>query len=235
MAGSIDGLERLPQTSVGPRATLVDMINGIKYAANNGARVLNASLGGQFRAPGSLVAAMQSFEDRGGLFIAAAGNDALNTDVYEYSPSCVDLESVISVAALAYNNSSGQYELCDSRHGWRGGSNFGATTVDIGAPGHSIMSTTPSNAYGWKSGTSMAAPHVAGAVGLFLSMYPEVTVSELRQALLDSGDATGELAGKTVTGSRLNVFRMINEHIPPPAAPENFAGSAGVSRNISLS
>ena len=222
-------------TSAGPRASFVDMVNAIKYAANNGAQVLNASLGAYYNTPGALVAAIQSLEDNGGMFIAASGNDGVNTDIYNHNPSNVDLESVISVAALAYNSNSGQHELCDGRHGWSGGSNYGANSVDIGAPGHNILSTMPSGAYAYMSGTSMASPHVAGATALFLSMYPDVTVPELRQALLDSADATGELAGKTVTGSRLNVFRMINDHIPPPATPEDFTGTAGPSRNVALS
>ena len=222
-------------TSSGPRASFVDMVNAIKYAANNGAQVLNASLGAYYNPPGALVAAIQSLQDNGGMFIAASGNDGVDTDIYNHNPSNVDLENVISVAALAYNSDTGQHELCDGRHGWGGGSNYGATSVDIGAAGHNILSTMPSGAYAYMSGTSMASPHVAGATALFLSMYPDVTVSELRQALLNSADATGELAGKSVTGSRLNVFRMINDHIPPPSTPEDFVGTAGPSRNIELS
>lgn len=232
---SIMALNAFHNTANGPSSSLVDLVNAIKYAANNGARVVNASLGGYFRAPSLLTASIQSLRDRGGMFIAASGNDGVDTDVYDHNPSNVDLDNVVSVAALAYNTNSGQHELCDSRHGWSGGSNYGLTTVDIGGPGHNILSTMPSGAYGYMSGTSMASPHVAGVAGLFLSAYPEVTVPELRQALLNSVDDTGELAGKSVTGGRVNVFRMINEHIPPPTTPEDFTGVAGDQRNIQLS
>ena len=84
-------------------------------------------------------------------------------------------------------------------------SNYGAKTVDLGAPGVSIYSTLPYNAYGGFSGTSMATPHVTGAAALYASTRPSATAQEIKAAILGSTIPTSSLAGKTVTGGRLNV------------------------------
>jgi hypothetical protein len=89
-------------------------------------------------------------------------------------------------------------------------SNYGATTVDLGAPGSSIESTLPNNTYGSYSGTSMATPHVTGAAALLKSIIPSATGAQIKQALLDSAAATASLNGLTVTGGRLDIPAAIN-------------------------
>lgn len=84
-------------------------------------------------------------------------------------------------------------------------SNYGATTVDIGAPGSGIWSTTAKNSYSSYSGTSMATPHVTGAAALYASTHPGATAATIKSAILSSAVPTPSLAGKTVTGGRLNV------------------------------
>jgi len=223
-------------SAAGPRASLADIVQGIGYATSNGAKVLNASLGGAYEAPQYLLDAIEAFGDSGGLFVAAAGNSALNNDVVPHSPANADVYNVVSVAALAYNDNTNLHELADGpRHGWNGGSNYGATTVDLGAPGHSIYSTLPGAAYAAWSGTSMAAPHVAGAAALFLSIYPETPVADLRSALLTSVDPVAELSGKTVTGGKLNLYRMIADFAPPPSEPLEVAAAPGDHRDITVS
>jgi subtilisin family serine protease len=163
---------------------------------------------------------MQGAIDRaakeGILFVAAAGNSAVNTDTSANFPSnystlaSAGYEAVVSVAAIT------------STGGLASFSNFGAKTVDLGAPGASIYSTLANGGYGTLSGTSMAAPHVTGAIALYAAQNADATAAEIREALLGSVTATSSLAGKTVTGGRLDAEAMLRfggEAPPPPPEP----------------
>lgn len=167
--------------------------------------------------------------DAGILFVAAAGNggsdgfgddnDALPTYPANFSTvrgtmsqPAADYESVISVAAISQWGFRADY------------SNFGATTVDIAAPGSAIMSTLPGNAYGVFDGTSMAAPHVTGAIALYAAANPGATAAGIRAAMLGTAIATPSLQGRTVTGGRLDVFEAMNAS--PPVAPLNLTATA---------
>ena len=147
---------------------------------------------------------------QGILFIAAAGNGGLdqvgdNNDVVPHYPSSystllaagsetpASYEAVISVASIT------------STGGKSGFSNYGSTSVDLGAPGSSIYSTWPQGGYQSISGTSMATPHVTGAAALYKSMNPAANAAEIRDAILSRVVATPSLAGVTVTGGRLDV------------------------------
>ncbi|HEY0605230.1 MAG TPA: S8 family peptidase [Herpetosiphonaceae bacterium] len=127
------------------------------------------------------------------LFIAAAGNSGTNHDTTPSYPSNYDLPNVIAVAAIANNGTLASF------------SQYGATTVDLGAPGVAIYSTTAANLYESYSGTSMATPHVTGAAALYASVKPGSTAAQIKNALLTSAVPTASLAGKTVTGGRLDV------------------------------
>jgi subtilisin family serine protease len=131
------------------------------------------------------------------LFVAAAGNNSSNNDNVANYPSNYDLPNVIAVAAIT------------STGGLASFSNYGATTVDLGAPGQGIYSTLPgsggASTYGSYSGTSMATPHVTGAAALYASTHPGSTAAQIKAAILNSTIATPSLQGKTVTGGRLNV------------------------------
>lgn len=149
--------------------------------------------------------------NRGGnadiLFVAAAGNGGSdgvgdNNDTTASYPSnyqCTANGSYDCVVAVAAITSAGAKS---------GFSNYGATTVDIGAPGSSIYSTLPgkqnSSSYGAYSGTSMATPHVTGAVALYAARNLGATAAQVRNAILGSAIPTASLAGRTVTGGRLN-------------------------------
>jgi subtilisin family serine protease len=141
------------------------------------------------------------------LFIAAAGNSSYNCDT---STACYPAEylnaNVIAVAALT------------STGGLASFSNYGAATVDLGAPGSGIWSTIPkasgkgkkvtiTSGYASYSGTSMATPHVTGAAALYAATYPGSSAEAIKEAILnlDSTVSTASLSGKTVTGGRLNV------------------------------
>ena len=137
------------------------------------------------------------------LFIASAGNSAINTDVYGNYPSTLSTattagyDAVISVASLTDAGGLSYF------------SNYGAKTVDLAAPGSSIYSTLPGGGYGTLSGTSMAAPLVTGAAALYASAHPDATAAEIKAALLATTDATASLAGKTVTGGRLDIGNLL--------------------------
>ena len=126
------------------------------------------------------------------LFIAAAGNSGTNNDTTASYPSGYDLPNVIAVAAI------------DKTGGLASFSQYGATTVDIGAPGVDVWSTTAFNTYSTYNGTSMATPHVTGAAALYAASHPGATAAQIKDAILTNSVPTTSLGGKTVTGGRLN-------------------------------
>jgi len=133
------------------------------------------------------------------LFIAAAGNSGTDNDVTASYPSNYDTtagagyDSVIAVAAIDKAGALASF------------SQYGKTTVDIGAPGVAITSSVPYNTYSSYNGTSMATPHVTGGAALYASTHPGATAAQIRAAILGSATPTASLSGKTVTGGRLNV------------------------------
>ncbi|MFO1490415.1 MAG: S8 family serine peptidase [Kiritimatiellia bacterium] len=112
--------------------------------------------------------------------------------------------------------------------------NYGATTVDIGAPGASIYSTYPGGSYAYMSGTSMATPHVSGACALLKAARPDYTGAQLRSAILASAEPIASLTGKCVTGGRLNV-RIAMEQAGIPTYPLSLAASAAGPNQVNLS
>jgi subtilisin family serine protease len=144
------------------------------------------------------------------LFVAAAGNGGPdyigdNNDVFGSYPSnyntsqgtttetAASYDSVIAVAALTSTGARASY------------SNYGKTTVDIGAPGSGVWSTSPNNTLTRLDGTSMATPHVTGGVALYASTHPTATPAAIRSAILSTGTTTSSMNNRTVTGKRLNV------------------------------
>ncbi|MGH9579778.1 MAG: S8 family serine peptidase, partial [Terriglobales bacterium] len=127
------------------------------------------------------------------LLVAAAGNQGSDNDAAPFYPASYDLPNVISVAAT------------DPFDNLTSSSNFGATSVDLGAPGNFILSTNRGGGYEYTSGTSMATPFVSGTAALVLSVCPMLKPADLRATILESVDVLGSLSGKVFTGGRLNV------------------------------
>jgi len=129
--------------------------------------------------------------DHNVLFVAAAGNSDSNNDVNPHYPSSYNVPNVLAVAATDRNDAKAWF------------SSYGLTTVDLGAPGVDTLSTEPGNNYGYKSGTSMATPHVSGAAALLKGYNPSLSALDLKSIIMDSVDPVASMSGITVTGGRL--------------------------------
>ncbi|WP_405384823.1 S8 family peptidase [Maribacter sp. LLG6340-A2] len=164
-----------------------DIALGIRYAVDNGARIINGSFGKSFSPKAEWVyEAIKYAAENNVLFVHAAGNDGANlddpnngnypNDQINNGPEMTD--NVLTVGALNPKYGS---ELVASY------SNYGAINVDIFAPGTDIYSTYPNNTYEFSPGTSMAAPAVAGIAALVMSQYPSLTAAQVKQIILRSG------------------------------------------------
>lgn len=153
------------------------------------------------------------------LFVAAAGNSSANNNSGGFYPANYDTSIGTSTQGAASYDAVIAVASITSTGGLSSFSNYGSTTVDLGAPGSGIVSTVPSNTYASYDGTSMATPHVTGAVALYASAQPgTVTAQSIRQAILGSTTPTASLSGKTVTGGRLNIYAALNlnnDQTPP--------------------
>jgi subtilisin family serine protease len=159
--------------------------HGLNIVATN-----NSWGGGGFAQ--SLLDAIHRADDAGILFIAAAGNSGTDNDTTAFYPSGYDVPNVIAVAAIDRNGGLASF------------SQYGKTTVDVGAPGVGVWSTTAYNGYSSYNGTSMATPHVTGAAALYAASHPGAGAATLKAAILGSAVPTASLEGKTVTGGRLD-------------------------------
>ncbi|MFQ5638544.1 MAG: S8 family serine peptidase [bacterium] len=197
----------MPLKFLGPGGgSTADAILAIEYATNKNVRVINASWGGG----GFSQALKNAIDASGAVFCAAAGNSGVNNDASPHYPSSYTSANLIAVAATDHNDQVAGF------------SNFGATSVDLGAPGVSILSTTPNNTYSFFSGTSMATPHVSGVAALILSQSPGLTPVQVKSQMLGAVDAAGSLNGITVTGGRLNAANALGG--VGPQAPVANAG-----------
>jgi subtilisin family serine protease len=169
----------------------------IAYAGQHGASIINLSLGGT----GYSDFVNQTIASSPLLVVCAAGNDGTNDDATPFYPASYDLPNIISVAASDSNDNLASF------------SNYGATSVDLAAPGVNIFSTYYLYNYGygyaWASGTSMAAPQVSGVAGLIKAVHSDYTVAQLKSAILSNTDAKSTFAGKTTTGGRLNADKAV--------------------------
>ena len=192
-----------------PNATLNAAIEAIEYADDKGASVLNCSF---------MVGWSQSLEDvideadaNGVLIVAAAGNGDFDIDEPPLItfPACDDSNNIIGVMATDQNDNRSTLPL--------GASNWGATSVDLSAPGSDIRSClNQQGGYFDNSGTSMATPHVSGACALLWSLKPELSHYEVRQIILDSVDVIPQLENDPehgrlcVTAGRLNLYNALS-------------------------
>lgn len=184
-----------------------DVITCIDYACDHEAKILNCSWGHSIANldTTAFLEALKRAQTQGVIVVAAAGNNASNNDSKPEYPASCGLDNVVAVAAT-----NGDDHLAQ-------GSNYGPTTVHLGAPGSWIYSTSITTNdldhhpfYDHMSGTSMAAPHVTGALALMLAEFPNLSYHEIIAKLLTSTDPVEDLKGKTIAG-RLNIAKAL-EH-----------------------
>ncbi len=183
-----------------------DAVRAIDYAVANGARVINESWGGGVYDP-ALAAATARARAAGVVVVAAAGNGSSDNDTTPFYPAgyAAQSDNVVAVAATTPDDTLAAF------------SNYGRTAVTVAAPGQWINSTLNTGGYGEKSGTSMAAPFVAGAISLLWDANPTWTYRQVIDRLTASVDTPAALAGKVATG-RLNLAKLLGATASPPPA-----------------
>jgi len=187
-----------------------DAIEAVEYATKMKFFATNNSWGG---GPYNdlMLQAIQRADSAGIHFVAAAGNSGSNNDVTPQYPANYDVPNVISVAAI---NSTGALASFSC---------WGKTTVDVAAPGDGILSTVPGNQYESLRGTSMATPHVTGAIALIKAKFPGDAPQTIRNRLLQSVTALPDStqAERIRTGGMINLQAAfgISPDITPPSAP----------------
>lgn len=202
------------------KSTLSYIIEGINYAKKNDINIINCSFGGAGWGSTSVSIVKSAIEAVPDIFfVIAAGNIATSTPQPDNDQTAVypsqltkDLDNVISVA-----NTTSSDELSSTSH-------YGATSVDIAAPGTGIYSTIPTSSYGTMSGTSMATPMVASAVAVMRAVNPNISAKEIKETLCSSSDKLSTLTGKVISGGRLNAYNAVKAIMPtvtpsPTATP----------------
>ncbi|PZX44020.1 subtilase family protein [Nonlabens dokdonensis] len=197
-----------------------DIAKAIRYAADNGATVINGSFGKYHSTnPEWVWEAIKYAESKDVLFVNAAGNEGIDTDFTQVYPQDQELagaeisDNFITVGALNYEYGSGLLANF---------SNYGKSSVDVFAPGVAIYSTAPNNEYRNAGGTSMAAPATAGVAAVIRSQYPKLTAAQVKQVIMDSGLTTSArvvLGGNaedmkpfgetTVSGKMVNLYNAL--------------------------
>lgn len=179
-----------------------DVALGIRYAVDNGAKIINTSFGKGFSPHKQWVYdAIKYAADKDVLIVNAAGNSSKDMDVEKTFPNdAPDLineisDNFLTVGAITYNYNK---NLLASF------TNYGKRNVDVFAPGYKIYSTTPENEYKKFSGTSMASPSTAGVAALIRSYYPQLTASQVKRIIMNSGTKINMKVLKPGSKSELN-------------------------------
>lgn len=173
-----------------------DAIQAIYYAVNNGARIINNSWGGDNYSQALHDALAYAYQHHVAI-AAAAGNFASNNDKVPLFPANYPIPSQLSVAASNDLDTLASF------------SNYGAVTVHVSAPGVSILSTTPGDRFRYMSGTSMAAPFVAGMMALAAREAPQLTGYQIRNLVMNTGEYIQTHSSKTITGFRVNTLNSV--------------------------
>ena len=213
--------------SAGGSGSTSDAILSVQYATtmklDYGIPVIatsNSWGGGDFSQ--ALEDAIAEADAAGILFVAGAGNEGMNNDIYPFYPANHNVPNVIAVAAT------------DDADYLAWFSNYGAISVDLAAPGVGILSTVIGNGYSFSDGTSMAAPHVSGLVGLVKAQFPGITHLEIKDRILGSVNPIPDLQGITVSGGRLNAWNALDADSIAPAEVTDLAVTGSALSSVTL-
>jgi len=180
-----------------------DAIAAIQYACRMRVKLSNNSWGNTTYEQ-SIYDAINAAKNSGHLFVAAAGNGGVNTDNFPAYPASYNCDNIISVAAVDNNGSLASF------------SNFGASSVDIAAPGVNIWSTVPGNQLMSMDGTSMAAPHVTGVAALLWASNPSMTYSQVKTRILQKAVKAPKLIGTSTSEGLLDAYTTLTDSPLPP-------------------
>ncbi|QLY25505.1 S8 family serine peptidase [Bdellovibrio sp. KM01] len=185
--------------------SLEGALKGIDYAVSMGAKILSNSWGGGGYSE-TLKQAIQRANDKGVLFVAAAGNESNDNDANPTYPATYDIPNVLAVAAIDDGGRLASF------------SNYGKTKVHVGAPGVNIYSSIKNGGYDSWSGTSMATPHVSGIAALLAANEPNLTGLQLKERIMATAKPIPGLRGKVRTMGIANAYSALTNTIAPPDA-----------------
>jgi subtilisin family serine protease len=178
-----------------------DELRGLDYARTEGAKIINASFGGNYFSS-SEASAISRLQNAGVLLVAAAGNQHRNNDLRPVYPASYGHDNIIAVA------------YSDENDALAPNSNFGPKNVDLAAPGISVFSALPGNDYTYGSGSSFSTPHVVGVAALLKAHYPNKNYAWVKAAILNNADLRPAMAGRMVSGGRLNAYEALIPRVP---------------------
>lgn len=224
VAGLAPGARIMPvKISDASSMSMSTAATAIRYAVDNGADIVNCSFGTNAGTTLAQVAPLQDAvryaAQRGVLVVAAAGNDGRDIDAVPTFPASLPEANVLSVGASTNADTRASF------------SNWGAVGVDLFAPGWSVLSTLPGAGYGRLHGTSMASPVAAGAAALAMAAEPNLGSGQIKDLLMTGSTPIHELAGRSVSGQRLDIGRILNPSGAQREEPASFTfeGFAGAT------
>ena len=198
-----------------------DILQAMDYATRAGAKIWNLSLGGGAYSR-AMSDALDAASARGVIIVTAAGNAGTDIDLTPSFPASYSAENLVVVAGT------------DDADKLAGFSNFGVATVDLAAPSTNLLTTVPGGGYGFKSGTSMAAARVSGALSLLWDAAPSSSSGLILDQLFQFITQLDSLKGKMVTGGRLDLGLLPGQRIVAPVAPEESSGRGGANPSLPL-
>ncbi len=177
----------------------VDVVESFIYAAKNGARIINCSFGKDHNEGGQAVAEAIDFigKNHQVLVVAASGNSSRNIDNRPTYPASFTSATLLVVASTTSSGSMSYF------------SNYGIRSVDVAAPGSSILSCVPNNRYSSMSGTSMASPTVAGVAAEILAYHPNLTAVQLKDIVMEAITPVSGFGSKIATGGRVDLSKAL--------------------------
>jgi len=187
------------------RGASSDAAEAVHYALLRGAKVLNNSWGLPERSE-TIAEAVEATKNHGAIFVAAAGNQGLDLNLFPYYPASFNTSNMISVAAVDHNSVRASFS---NYAGYHIGHDYNTSPVHIAAPGVSIYGTYPTASYGAKSGTSAASGYVSGAAAMLMTNSPGLTADQVRMKLFLSTTFKSSLIFKVLSAGIIDIDKVL--------------------------